>query len=77
MSNRQRTVIDGIRLPTPDAIEHQRRREQPVQDRPGIQPTVKDYNEERYRRWQEEQRKQPPKSDRGVYEISIGGDDDE
>jgi hypothetical protein len=78
MSKRQRTVIDGITLPDDVVIEHERRkREQPRYDRPCIQPTVEDIDYERRRQWEEQQRKQPPKSDRGVYEISICGDDDE
>ncbi len=73
----KRPTIDGIRIPDPAAIEQQRRREQPY-ERPAIQPSIHDIQEEGYRRWREEQERQrTPNSDRGVCIIRIGGDDDE
>lgn len=73
----RRPTIDGIPLPDPEAIERQRRKEQPgIQ--PHIQPSVYDIHEEGYRRWQEDQqRRKPATGDRGVITIIIGGDDDE
>ncbi|MDZ4837635.1 MAG: hypothetical protein SGJ27_27940 [Candidatus Melainabacteria bacterium] len=72
----KRPTIDGIPLPDPTAIEHQRRRDQP-QPENRIQPSVHDIREEGYRRYIEEQQHKPVQSDRGVTIINIGGDDDE
>jgi hypothetical protein len=77
MYTANRVVIDGIRIPDPAAIDHQRRREQPVQQ-PYIQPTVEDINEEGYRRWREDQdRQKQEKGGTGRGVIIIGGDDEE